>query len=143
MLRLKNKFVLLGICFMLPIWITAQVKDLPKPIGPYAAYRTEGSFVFVSGQIALLADQRLDTSSVEAECRRVMENISQILQTAGTNWNQVVKATIYTTRLDWFNRINAVYGEYVKTPYPARETVGVCELPKKARIEISVVARQP
>ena len=72
-----------------------------------------------------------------------MENISQILQTAGTNWNQVVKATIYTTRLDWFNRINAVYGEYVKTPYPARETVGVCELPKKARIEISVVARQP
>ncbi len=114
----------------------------PKPIGPYSqAIKTEEA-LFVSGQIALTTEGKLDTSSVENECRRVMENIKAVVEAAGYQMSDVVKSTIYTTNLSYFQKINEVYGRYFPKEPPARETVQVSALPKGARVEISVMAQQ-
>lgn len=72
----------------------------------------------------------------------VLNQIKHILYDAGSDWNHVMKTTIYTTRMEWFNQINTIYESYLSRPYPARETIGVCRLPKHARIEISVIAKK-
>jgi 2-iminobutanoate/2-iminopropanoate deaminase len=116
--------------------------DVTQPIGPYSRYTYDANYIFISGQIALNAEQKIDTTSFETECRMVLNQIKLILLEAGSDWNQVIKTTIYTTRMEKFSQINAVYESYVSKPYPARETVGVCSLPKHARIEISVIAKK-
>lgn len=146
----KLKHIGLGICLasLLMAFAMKTKRDVvltdkaPKPIGPYSqAIKTDHS-LFVSGQIALTAEGKLDTSSVESECRQVMENIRAIVQASGYQMSDVVKSNIYTTNLAHFQKINDVYGTYFPNDPPARETIQVNALPKGARIEISVIAQK-
>jgi 2-iminobutanoate/2-iminopropanoate deaminase len=146
----KIKHIGLGICMASLLMAFAMktkrevvlTDKAPKPIGPYSqAIKTEEA-LFVSGQIALTTEGKLDTSSVENECRRVMENIKAVVEAAGYQMSDVVKSTIYTTNLSYFQKINEVYGRYFPKEPPARETVQVSALPKGARVEISVMAQQ-
>jgi 2-iminobutanoate/2-iminopropanoate deaminase len=113
----------------------------PKPIGPYSHALMKGEMLFVSGQIAIDPKTgQADTATIEKEINRVMGNILAILEEAGLGWQNVMKTTIYTTDLKYFETINRVYASYLKEPYPARETVQVAALPKKMHVEISVTA---
>ena len=69
-----------------------------------------------------------------------MENVLAILQSAGMDFSNVVKTTIYCTDLGSFAAINESYGNFFKGNFPARETVQVSRLPLNANVEISVVA---
>jgi 2-iminobutanoate/2-iminopropanoate deaminase len=115
-------------------------KQAPAPIGPYSQAIKTDDMLFVSGQIALTTEGKMDTSSIETECKQVMENIKAIVESANMRMEQVVKTTIYTTDLKNFNRINDVYKTYFVNAPPARETVQVSALPKGAHVEISVMA---
>jgi 2-iminobutanoate/2-iminopropanoate deaminase len=109
----------------------------PAAIGPYSQAVQAGGFLFVSGQIALdLAPQ----GDIRAETRKVMENIGAILKTAGKDYSNVVKATIFVKDLENFGAINEVYGSFFTGEFPARETVEVSRLPKDVNVEISVIA---
>jgi 2-iminobutanoate/2-iminopropanoate deaminase len=112
----------------------------PRPVGPYSQAVMAGGRLYVSGQIALRPDGSLDTSSVESECRQVMENVRSVVESAGMTMGRISKVTVYTTDLSYFGTINAVYGGYFESDPPARETIQVSALPKRARIEISVIA---
>jgi len=113
----------------------------PQPIGPYSQAVAKGNALFVSGQIALDAAGALDTSSIQNETRRVMENIKAILEAGQMQVSDIAQATIYLTDLGDFKSVNEVYGGYFgKGPFPARATVQVAALPKGAHVEISVVA---
>jgi 2-iminobutanoate/2-iminopropanoate deaminase len=113
----------------------------PKPIGPYSHALMKGEMLFVSGQIAINAQTgKADTATIENEINRVMQNIEAILKEAGLWWSNVMKTTIYTTDLKYFETINKIYSSYLKEPFPARETVQVAALPKKMHVEISVTA---
>lgn len=114
----------------------------PAPIGPYSQAIKHNGVLYVSGQIALNTAGVLDTSSVENECRQVLENIKAILEAAGLNMSRVNKVSVFTTDLRQFARINEVYKTYFTNEPPARETVEVKALPKGAHIEISVIAGQ-
>lgn len=117
-------------------------KQAPAPIGPYSqAIKTE-DHVYVSGQIALTPDGKMDTTSIETECKQVMENIKAIIEASGMRMEHIVKSTIYTTDLKNFSRINEVYKTYFVNAPPARETVQVNALPKGAHVEISVMAEK-
>ncbi|KAB7731467.1 RidA family protein [Rudanella paleaurantiibacter] len=109
----------------------------PAPIGPYSQAVQAGGFLFVSGQIA--ADLA-PAGDIQAETRKVMENIGAILKTAGKDYSHVVKATIFVKDLNNFGLINEVYGSFFTGEYPARETVEVARLPKDVNVEISVIA---
>lgn len=113
----------------------------PAAIGPYSQAVKAGGFVFLSGQIPLdPATGQMVTGDIEAQTRRVMQNLEAVLAAAGTSFDKVVRATIYLTDLGDFTRVNAIYGERFPKDPPARATVQVSALPKGANVEIDLVA---
>lgn len=112
----------------------------PAPIGPYSQAVRSGGTLFVSGQIGLRTDGSLDSTSIEAECKRVLENIKAIVEAGEMKMSDITKATIYLTDLKNFSKMNEIYKTYFLTAPPARETVEVKALPKGAHVEISVIA---
>jgi len=112
----------------------------PKAIGPYSQAITAGNFVFTAGQIHLNTDGDLVNGTIEEKTHQVMKNLKAILLASGVTFDDVVKTTVYITDSAMFGRINAVYKEYMKEPFPARETVVIKELPMKADLEISMIA---
>jgi len=113
----------------------------PAPVGPYSQAVIAGGFIFCSGQIAL--DPRtgeLVCNDIENETRQVMENLKSVLDSAGSSLDRVVKTTIFLKDMDYFARVNEVYGGYFGEIPPARSTVEVAKLPKGARVEIDCTA---
>jgi 2-iminobutanoate/2-iminopropanoate deaminase len=118
-----------------------QSPDAPKAIGPYSQAILAGNTLYVSGQIAIIPETgEMDTLSIETEIRRVLSNLGAVLKEAGMTYENVVKATIFTTDLKNFKLINTIYGEHFKEKQPARETVQVVALPAGAHVEISCIA---
>jgi 2-iminobutanoate/2-iminopropanoate deaminase len=112
-------------------------------IGPYSQAIELGEWLFCSGQIGLdPATGALVKGGVEAETRRVFENLNAVLQAAGVWLDDIVKTTIFLVDLREFEAVNRIYGEYLRAPYPARSTVQVAALPRGARIEIEALARR-
>ena len=116
--------------------------DAPEPVGPYSQAVCAGDIVFCAGQIPLdPATGELVASDIEAETSRVMDNLSAVLEAAGSSLDRVVKTTIYVTDMNDFARINTVYGTYFSSgAKPARATVQVAALPKGAHVEIDCIA---
>tara|TARA_Y100000766_G_scaffold283926_1_gene300958 strand:- start:1176 stop:1556 length:381 start_codon:yes stop_codon:yes gene_type:complete len=118
-----------------------NTENAPAPIGPYNQAVRTGNLLFVSGQVPFIAEtMELITDSVEAETHQVMKNLKAILNKAGLDLSNIVKASIFCKDLNDFVRINEVYGSYFKENYPARECVEVSRLPKDVNVEISVIA---
>ena len=70
-----------------------------------------------------------------------MENLKSVLDAAEMNFNHVVKSSIFLENMDDFSAVNEVYGAYFDNETaPARETIAVKTLPKKVRVEISMIA---
>jgi 2-iminobutanoate/2-iminopropanoate deaminase len=118
-----------------------QSPDAPKAIGPYSQAILAGNTLYVSGQIAIIPETgKMDTLNIDTEIRRVLSNLGAVLKEAGMTYDNVVKATIFTTDLKNYKLINTIYGEYFKDKPPARETVQVVALPAGAHVEISCIA---
>lgn len=114
----------------------------PAAIGPYSQAIRVDNLLFVSGQIPLDPKSgELISSGIEAETRRVMENLAAILEAAGTGFDKVVKTTIFLKDMANFAKVNEIYGSYFKPPFPARATVEVARLPKDVRVEIDCIAK--
>lgn len=113
----------------------------PKAIGPYSQAIRVGEFVFCSGQIGLdPATGRLVDGGVAAETRQVLTNLSAVLEAAGSSLAQVVKTTVYLKNLDDFITMNEVYAAFFPTNPPARATIEVAHLPRRALVEIEAIA---
>ncbi|HRH66381.1 MAG TPA: RidA family protein [Bacteroidia bacterium] len=118
-----------------------RTESAPAPIGPYNQAVESGNLLFVSGQIAIdPSTGQLVTINIIREANQVMLNIVEILKTAGMDFTNVVKTTIFLTDMNNFTHVNDVYGQFFKGDYPARETVQVSRLPKDVNVEISVIA---
>ena len=118
-----------------------QSPNAPKAIGPYSQAILAGSTLYISGQIAINPETgQMDTLNIETEIRRVLSNLEAVLKEAGMTYENVVKATIFTTDLKDYKLINTIYGEHFKEKPPARETVQVVALPAGAHVEISCIA---
>ena len=78
---------------------------------------------------------------VKKETEQVMENLKSVLDAAEMNFNHVVKSSIFLENMDDFSAVNEVYGAYFDNETaPARETIAAKTLPKKVRVEISMIA---
>jgi 2-iminobutanoate/2-iminopropanoate deaminase len=118
-----------------------QTEHAPAALGPYSQAIEVNGWVFCSGQIGLEpASGRLVEGGIEAETRRLLENIRAILAAAGLTLADVVSTTIFLIDLKDFEAVNRIYSEHFSAPYPARSTVQVAALPRGARIEIAAVA---
>ena len=112
----------------------------PKAIGTYSQAVRAGDTVYISGQIPLdPATGQLVGGDIEAEIRRVFDNISAIAQAAGGSLAQAVKLTVFLTDLVHFPKVNEVMATYFSEPYPARAAIGVTSLPRGARVEVECI----
>jgi 2-iminobutanoate/2-iminopropanoate deaminase len=112
----------------------------PQPIGPYSQAVISGNTLYCSGQVALDTDGNLVNENIEAETRKAMQNVGELLKAAGMGYENIVKTSIFITDMGQFAQINGVYASFFEKDFPARETVQVSRLPKDANVEISVVA---
>lgn len=113
----------------------------PKAVGPYVQGVKADGFLFTAGQIGLdPASGKLVEGGVEAQTRRVLENLKAVVEAAGGSLTQVVKTTVYLTDLSHFQAMNQVYATFFEGHSPARSTVGVAQLPLGALVEIELVA---
>jgi len=109
----------------------------PQAIGTYSQAIRAGNTVYLSGQIPLdPATGELVTGDMEAQVRRVFDNLRAVAQAAGGDFSHVVKLTVYLTDLAHFALVNRVMAEYFSQPYPARAAVGVAALPRGAAVEM-------
>ncbi|MCY4486712.1 MAG: RidA family protein [Deltaproteobacteria bacterium] len=113
----------------------------PAAIGPYEQAIKANGFVYTAGQIALVPETgELVAGGVEDQARRVLDNVTAVLEAAGTSWDNAVKTTIYLNDMADFGAVNAIYEGYLGSSKPARTTVAVAGLPKAALVEVDVVA---
>lgn len=115
--------------------------NAPGAIGPYSQAIKVGTLVFTAGQIPLdPATGKLVDGDISAQTERVLQNLSAVLEAAGTSLGRVVKTTCFLANLDDFAAFNAVYSTYFTDNKPARSTVQAARLPAGAQVEVECVA---
>jgi len=118
-----------------------KTERAPKAIGPYSQALIANGFVFCSGQIPIdPASGELSTGVIEEQARLVLKNLGAVLEAAGSSFDRVVKTTIFLRDMNDFSKINQVYAEFFKAPFPARATVQVARLPRDVGVEIEAIA---
>ena len=116
----------------------------PAAIGPYSQAVIANGFVYSAGQLALdPASGEMVKGDIVAQTERVMENLQNILESAGAAWSDVVKTTVYLHDLAHFPTVNDIYARWIADARPARSTVQVAALPRGALIEVDVIAVLP
>ncbi len=115
-------------------------QNAPAPIGPYSQAIEVNGFIFTSGQIALTPKGELIQDDVIAQSKQVFDNMSEVLNAAGSDLDHVVKTTIYLKNMSDFAKVNEVYTEYFGKSLPARSTVEVSRLPKDVLVEVDCIA---
>ena len=116
-----------------------------KAMGPYSQGIMVGDLAFLSGQIPVdPATGELATGDepVVAQAHQSLKNIKSILESQGMSFDNVIKTTVFIDNMDDFAKVNEVYAQYFKEPYPARSCVEVAKLPKGALVEIEVIAKK-
>ena len=120
-----------------------DTSDAAQPVAAYSQAVEAGDLVFVSGQIPLdPTSGELISEDMKAATARCIANAKAILQAAGLDLNNVVKASVFLTTMDDYAEMDAAYREAMPMPFPAREAVAVLALPKGARVEISMIAQK-
>jgi 2-aminomuconate deaminase len=130
------------------------VEGKAKPRGTFPHIKRAGDFLFVSGTSARRPDNTIAGAEVNGmgtaqldiriQTRAVIENIRDILQSAGAQLHDVVEVTAYLVNMNDFSGYNEVYGEYFGYDGPTRTTVAVHQLPHPhLLIEIRIVAYKP
>jgi len=115
-------------------------KLAPQAIGTYSQAIKSGNTVYLSGQIPLdPATGELVTGDVEAQVRRVFDNLRAVARAAGGDLAAAVKLNVYLTNMGDFQTVNKVMAECFEAPYPARAAIGVAALPRGAVIEVDAI----
>lgn len=142
---------LMGSTFVLAEEVRTPVyPEGSNPIAPYSpGIKLSNGMLFVSGQIAYVdgAIPEEAKNDISAQTKIVMENLRTVLNEAGYDFDDAVRATVYLTDMDNYGAFNKVYGTYWgegKSP-PSRVAVEVVKLPGSkpgapTMVEVSMVA---
>jgi len=113
----------------------------PAAIGPYSQAIRSGNLVFLSGQISLDPETgKVVEGDAAVQTARVLQNLSAILDAAGSSLGQVLKTTVYLQNMADFAMMNEVYARFFTDNPPARATVEVARLPRNVLVEIDLIA---
>ena len=124
------------------------------PRGRFPHIKRAGDFLFVSGTSARRPDNTIAGAEVDefgtirldirAQTRAVIENVRDILASAGAQLSDVAEISTYLVSMNDFAGYNEVYGEYFDYDGPVRTTVAVHQLPHPhLLIEMRAVAYKP
>ena len=117
-----------------------HTNNAPEAIGPYSQAVITGNMVFTSGQIAINHKTgNVEATTIEEQTEVVCQNLSAVLNEAGSSLEKVVKTVCFLKDMNDFAAFNAVYAKYF-VGKPARSCVAVRELPKNVLVEIDTIA---
>lgn len=127
---------------MTPQRTVIETKNAPAAIGPYSqGIAAAGKMIFISGQIPLDPETgNIVDGGISQQTRRVLKNLSAVLEAAGAGMSQVVKTTVFLQDMNEFAEMNTVYSEFFTDDPPARAAVEVARLPKDVKVEIEAIA---
>ncbi len=109
--------------------------------GPYSPAVKAGELVFFSGQIAMDSETgKVIEGDVAQQADKALQNLDNLLKTAGMTFDNIVKTNIFLTDISDFATVNEVYSKYFKAPYPARSAVAVVALPLGVNVEVEAIA---
>jgi len=115
-------------------------KKAPEAVGPYSQAIISGNMLFLSGQVGINPKTNELSESIEEQTEQIFKNIKNILTKADADMSNIVKVTVFLEDIDNFKKVNNIYANYFKKPYPARSAFAVDKLPLSAKIEIEVIA---
>ncbi len=129
-------------------WAQAPGKEVistanaPQAIGPYSQAIRAGNMLFLAGQIAIdpKTNKLIEAADIEAQTRRVLDNLKAVLEAAGMSMDDVVSTTVFMSDLNEFQKMNEVYATYFRDKPPARATVQAARLPRDVKVEIAAIA---
>jgi len=113
-----------------------HTENAPAAIGTYSQAILVGNTLYLSGQIGLDPYSMELVDGIEAQIRRVFDNLKAVCEAAGGSLADIAKLNIFLTDLSNFQLVNQIMGEYFAQPYPARAALGVASLPKGALVEM-------
>ena len=119
---------------------TITSKNSPAAIGPYSHAVKAGNLMFLSGQIAIDPATGEMPAGIQEQTAQAIANIKAILAEKGATLDNVVKTTVYLAEMSLFGEMNEIYAQHFSEPFPARSAIAVKELPKRALVEIEVIA---
>lgn len=119
-----------------------DTKNAPSAIGPYSQGTAGCGLIFVSGQLPIDPNTgEFATGGIKGQTRQSLENLRQILESAGSGLDKVLKTTVFLSDMNNFAQMNEVYKEmFGDSNYPARSAVEVARLPKDALVEVEAIA---
>ena len=113
-----------------------HTENAPAAIGTYSQAILVGNTLYLSAQIGLDPYCMGLVEGIEAQIRRVFDNVKAVCEAAGGSLADIAKLNIFLTDLSHFQLVNQIMGEYFAQPYPARAALGVASLPKNALVEM-------
>ena len=123
-----------------------MVGTAPYPVAPYSHAAEADGWVFVTGQLPIdaAAPEAPLPAGIEAQTRKTMENLREVLASLDLGFERVVMARVFLTHFkEDYETMNRVYAEYFQeTRRPARTCIGVTGLARDARVEIDLVVRR-
>ena len=111
----------------------------PSAIGTYSQAVRCGDTIYLSGQIGLDPVTMQLVEGIDAQVKRVFNNLKAVAEAAGGSLDDAAKLTIYLTDLAHFAKVNEVMAGYFRPPYPARAAIGVASLPRAALVEVDAI----
>jgi len=124
-----------------------MIEGAPQPVAPFSHAVDVDGWIFVTGQMPTWPDDadRPLPDGIEAQTRRVMDNLIIVLEGVGLGLEHIVQARVYLTEFDRdYAIMNDTYRSYfAEGRLPARTCVGVSGLAVGALVEIDLVARRP
>ena len=118
-----------------------MTSQAPAAIGTYSQAISTNQMLYVSGQIPLDPDSmEMVGDDISDQINQVLDNLTAILEAAGSGIDNVLKFTVFLTDLDHFPRVNEIMAQRLTEPYPTRVVIEVSALPKGAKVEIDAIA---
>ena len=108
---------------------------------PYSPAIKTGDYIFISGQVGHVDSEGNKLEGVEAQTRRTLDNMKNVLETAGASMGDVIKTTVFLTSAEDFSKMNEVYKTYFSGDLPARSTLIIAALARPEMVvEIEGIA---
>ncbi|MCI8833963.1 MAG: RidA family protein [Ruminococcus sp.] len=117
-----------------------NVAGAPAAVGPYVHAVKTGELIFISGQLGLDPENGTLPEGIEAQTTQSLKNLKTILEGCGSDFEHVVKTTIFLADIADFGKVNEIYAQYFNKEVPARSCVEVANLPKAGLVEIEAIA---
>ena len=119
----------------------------PDKVAPFSHAAESDGWIQLTGQLPTDPANNAETlpEGIEAQTRRVMENLILVLNELGLDLSHVISCRVYLTKFRRdYEPMNSVYKFYfLEGQLPARTCIGVTELARAALIEIDMVAKRP